>query len=107
MTQLEAVASGLFWYVAYNGAVRTFELQASAEKDAFAECRFVLTMGPTSCSISVFKGATPVARVQLSNGDGWYVWSPAHYDVEVELTPEECAHIIRRRMEQNHGSSKE
>jgi hypothetical protein len=103
-TQKEARDSGRFWYIKYHGQIESSNAIQTARLIVFFECEAVIAgksgePAPTSCSISIFKADVLVSRISVSQPslleEPWHVWSPSD---EVTFSPEETAHILRRRV---------
>jgi len=104
-TQAEAAASGMYWFIPWTGGdIALFSALDGAERAAFEECqRHVHETGEAinGLEIVVFKGRDAessvriYARLQL----GGFAWSPPEWPAGViTLSPEEAAHLIRRRI---------
>lgn len=106
-TQSEAAASGLYWFIEWEEPnITLFNTLAEAQRAAFEECLRVMDTHekdgkPSGIEIVVFKGrdAESSVRIYAHSQQGGYAWSPPEYPAGVTtLSPEECAHLIQRRI---------
>lgn len=107
MKQAEAAETGLYWFIEWEEPnITLFDTLAEAQRAAFEECLRVMDTQekdgkPSGIEIVVFKGrdAESSVRIHARQHMGGFVWSPPEWPAGVTtLSPEECAHLIQRRI---------